>query len=243
MGDISIIARRLEGGKYVQYGWSGNGGYYSMVGARLLSWYDDPQKVEYLFGFGQMRIIGKPGSENGGESWFHTHEPDGMPHWIGKSEREIFSRIAFIDYGYFYDLDNTWYYVIPSPFRIKIPLLYINRHLDEKYDEFDEIGRIERQVAEYILGDFYESDEALQSIVCEKYSQGIDAIRKDVLSESDEGNPCYRIWDDYKAIFNYFDDWVVVKTDEDMTKITGFLVRKNQKALGAERVETIDWDV
>ena len=39
MGDISIIARRLGDG-HVQYGWSGNGGYYSMVGARLLSGQD-----------------------------------------------------------------------------------------------------------------------------------------------------------------------------------------------------------
>ena len=44
MGDISIIARRLGDG-HVQYGWSGNGGYYSMVGARLLDWYQDPKDV------------------------------------------------------------------------------------------------------------------------------------------------------------------------------------------------------
>ena len=31
MGDVSIIARRLADG-HVQYGWSGNGGYFSMVG-------------------------------------------------------------------------------------------------------------------------------------------------------------------------------------------------------------------
>lgn len=35
LGDISIIARRLEDG-HVQYGWSGNGGYYKVVGVRLL---------------------------------------------------------------------------------------------------------------------------------------------------------------------------------------------------------------
>jgi len=31
MGDISIIARRLSD-RYVQYGWSGNGGYFKTVG-------------------------------------------------------------------------------------------------------------------------------------------------------------------------------------------------------------------
>ena len=56
MGDISIIARRLEDG-HVQYGWSGNGGYYKVVGIRLLLWYLEPEDVEYLFGLGQRQLI------------------------------------------------------------------------------------------------------------------------------------------------------------------------------------------
>ncbi len=67
VGDVSIIARRLEGGTRVQYGWSGNGGYFRSVGAKLIAWYQAPQNVEYLFGLGQLKHIGKPGSENGGE--------------------------------------------------------------------------------------------------------------------------------------------------------------------------------
>ena len=52
MGDASIIARLLANG-HVQYGWSGNGGYLSMVGIRLLLWYQEPKNVEYLFSLGQ----------------------------------------------------------------------------------------------------------------------------------------------------------------------------------------------
>lgn len=52
MGDASIIARLLANG-HVQYGWSGNGGYFSMVGIRLLLWYQEPKNVEYLFSLGQ----------------------------------------------------------------------------------------------------------------------------------------------------------------------------------------------
>ena len=52
-------------------------------------------------------MIGKPGSEKGGEPWYNTNMLDGVPHWLGKSEREIFNQIAFADYGYFYDTDNT----------------------------------------------------------------------------------------------------------------------------------------
>ena len=62
MGDASIIARLLANG-HVQYGWSGNGGDFSMVGIRLLLWYQEPKNVEYLFSLGQTSLIGKIGSE------------------------------------------------------------------------------------------------------------------------------------------------------------------------------------
>ena len=235
MGDISIIARRIEGKKRVQYGWSGNSGYYNNTGVRLLSCYDDPELVEYLFGLGQMSLIGKPKSELGGESWFYTHMLSKIPHWLGKSEREIFSKIAFVDYGYFYDLDNIWYYIIPGPFRIKIPLMYIDQHLDENKYEFDERARINRLVAEYILGEYFDSDDELQSLINSKYPNGIDKIRKAV-SSSDF--PCHQIWEKYRFIYKFLDDWVVVKTNDEMTTLTGFVVKRKQSE---NRIETIDW--
>ena len=118
-----------------------------------------------------------------------------------------------------------WYYVIPGPFRIKIPLEYIGEHLDDKRYEFEETARIERKVAEYILGDYYSSDQDLQALINEKYPQGIEAIREDVLSAKERENPCHRLWEQYRAIYNYLDDWAVVKTNEDMTEITGFIVQ------------------
>ena len=81
LGDISIIARRLEDG-HVQYGWSGNGGYYKVVGVRLLLWYLEPEDVEYLFGLGQTALIGKRGSEYGGYRWIETHDLTGEPFWL-----------------------------------------------------------------------------------------------------------------------------------------------------------------
>ena len=89
MGDISIIARRLGDG-HVQYGWSGNGGYYSMVGARLLDWYQDPKDVEYLFSLGQTGLIGRKGSEHGGYSFFESHRLTGEAFWLG-IQNDLFS--------------------------------------------------------------------------------------------------------------------------------------------------------
>ena len=37
--------------------------------------------------------------------------------------------------------------------------------------------------------------------------------------------------------FNYFDDWIVVKTDDECRKIRSFEVRKKENA----HIETIEW--
>ena len=121
-----------------------------------------------------------------------------------------------------------------------MPLAYIAQHLDSNGDEYEELNRLSRQVAEYILGDFYESDPKLQSIVSERYPKGIDAIRQAVLADDKWSYPSSQL-SKYKAIYDYIDDWVVVKTDDDKKDIIGIIVHKNQRDLGAERVETIDW--
>ena len=62
MGDISIIARRLPD-KSIEYGWSGNGGYFRSVGYLALTYQDD-EDVERLFELGELRNLGIPGSEH-----------------------------------------------------------------------------------------------------------------------------------------------------------------------------------
>ena len=153
MGDVSIIARRLKDG-HVQYGWSGNGGTFRTVGARLLAWYQDPKDVEYLFDLGQTALIGKKGSEYGGYPYLQTHMPTGESFWIGDTERRIFSKIAFVDIGYFYDTDCRWYYVIPGPFRVKIPLELVANNLDENRREDDYLQNVRKKIIEYIYKDF-----------------------------------------------------------------------------------------
>ncbi len=99
MGDISIIARRLPdaNNNYVQYGWSGNGGYFKNTGMRLMRFYQSPELVDYLFSLGEIKLIGAPHSEKGGYELWLTNEPTGTPHSLGKSETEIFSKMAFVD--------------------------------------------------------------------------------------------------------------------------------------------------
>lgn len=231
MGDISIIARRLEDG-HVQYGWSGNGGYFSNVGARLLAWYQSPELVEYLFGLGELEWIGKPGSDKNPESIFYSHKCTGIPHHLGTSEIEIFSKIYFIDYGYFYDIDKQWYYVVPGPFKIKVPLWTIRNNLDDRGYEFDFIDLIRQKLAEYIFNDYGKKDPVFEKIF-EERNINKGELKKKILTDS---NPMYKL-SDYKWLSKYFDDWVVVVPEKDGKRIKEFKVKKKED----KHVETIYW--
>lgn len=233
MGDISIIARRFTDG-HVQYGWSGNGGYFHNVGARLLAWYDDPDDVEYLFSLGQTRWIGKKGSERGGFRFIETHALTGEAFWLDRTERCIFSKIAFIDYGYFYDLDQKWYYVVPGPFRIKMPLRLIANHLDERAYEFTYLSEIEDKVMRYILTDFTQKNPSFQDYV-EQNNGSIASIIEGIYKKGRLS--MYSFFDHYEKIFNYFDDWVLIKTDADDIEVTDIIVKKKEVA----HAETYSW--
>ena len=235
MGDISIIARRLSP-KHVQYGWSGNGGYFRNTGARLLEWYDDPSLVDYLFGLGQLELIGKPGSEKGGEPMLLSHYPTGKPHWVDPSERCIFSQIVFIDYGYFYDSDNIWYYVVPGPFRIKIPLWFIANHLNEKGYEYEAVAVVTKQAMTYFLTEYIPADEEL-SRIANSYERPYDEITKQVIESE---YPDYEIFEHYRLLYEAMDDWIVAKTDEKYENVTQIIMKKDQGK--DNRIETFGWN-
>ena len=233
MGDVSVIARRLEDG-HVQYGWSGNGGYFRNVGLRLQLWYEAPEDVEYLFGLGQTKLIGKRGSENGGYRWVESHGLTGEAFWLGNTEREIFSRIAFVDYGYFYDLDHRWYYIIPGPFRIKVPLNLIEGGLDEDYYEFDYLRKLEDQILRYIFTEYMQKNRDFEYYL-EQEGCNPETVMTDI--EKDGQLNIWKLYDKYQNIWRYFDDWIVIKTNEDDTEIVEIVVRKREDI----HVETCNW--
>ncbi len=233
MGDISIMARRLADG-HVQYGWSGNGGTFRIAGARLLFWYSDPDSVEYLFELGQTEFIGKPGSEKGGCRFAETHSLTGEPCWLGRTERVIFSKIAFIDVGYFYDLDHKWYYIIPQPFRIKLPLELIGNHVDDNGHEFKYREEIVRKIAEFIFNEYIYQDTGFVKFLND---EGYDpkSVLEDIMNCVK--HPLYDLADKYNKIYKYFDEWIVVKANADNTEIEQIIMRKKED----KHVETCEW--
>lgn len=232
MGDVSIIARRLENGD-VEYGWSGNGGYCKNVGFRLLSWYVNKDDVDYLFSLGQTRLIGRKGSEFGGYPMIESHFPTGEAFDRGSSERYIFSRIAVIDFGYFYDMDERWYYVVPGPFRIKIPLDMVVKNLDEENFEQAFIQNVEKEIITFICMGYRMRDEKFAGLV-EDDGVPVEQIIRD--AESSRW-PITEFYDRHRKLFDYFDDWVLIKSNKDGTEISEIVLKPKKE----KHIETIYW--
>lgn len=233
MGDTSIVARRLPDGD-VQYGWSGNQGYCWNTGRRLYDWYNEPEKVDKLFELGQTGQVGKPGCENCKKTECeYSHNLTKKPYWYGISERQIFDKIPFVDYGYFYDIDNRWYYVNPRIFIIKIPLEYVIDYLiknDTRF-EFDYLNNISHNLMQYILEDYYNEDEQFRIFFEENFDISAGELLEELLEEE---YPLECLRTKYSDFCKYFDRWIVVDKCDDTYK---FKIRKKQ----ISHIETIEW--
>ena len=238
MGDVSIIARRLSD-KYVQYGWGGNGGVFSSLGTRLWEDYNSPEMVEYLFSLGQLRSLWSPGSEK--SSYLFRTEPTGEPHWVGTSELDIYSKIAFVDHAYLYDSDNQWYYIAPLVKWTKIPISLLVAHLNERGDILPEF-RIALEAAVFdAVHSCYRSDEQFHTYVTDL---GCDDDRMEKFRQTigNSGDKLFyfdnrELLEALQKLYRYFAPWAVVKGDKSGRAIG----RVTLKAKSEPYIETIFW--
>lgn len=213
MGCLGIIARRREDGT-VQYGFAGNGAYFRRLGRILLWQYDTPEDVSGLF---------------------ESETPAGEPYCESDTERSIFSQIAFIDHGYFYDTDGVWYHVNDGPFRIKSPLELVGNNLDRHEQEYDFLAGLDRQATEYVVNEYPKSDPEFAKILSGCDLEGFERdLREKTLSWD---SPMEMFYNRCREAYDYLDDWIVAVPDDECRHVTGFLVRKRERP----RPETIDW--
>lgn len=143
-------------------------------------------------------------------------------------------KITFIDYGYFYDLDSRWYYIIPGPFRIKMSLELIEQHVNEDGYEFEYIRKVEDQILRYILIEYADENSDFRNFLeRERY------CRENVIqSIEDKGIlSVMKLYKYHKKIFEYFEDWILIKTNDMNTEISDIVVRKKED----KHVETYQW--
>lgn len=250
MGDVSIIARRLLDG-HVQYGWSGNGGCLDTRGVILNTLYDTPELVDYLFSLGQLELIGEPHSER--KSHWYRNRPTGKPHWLGNSERDVFSKIAFVDYCYFYETrEEKWYFVNHcSAFIVKLPLSwcidYMMSYTPNDDDRLDQ-GKLMHELNSSVLLQFldkYDSDAEFKKY-CDSVShcdgkvkitpETVDNFRTIVTKYRDDDyivpifDMCRNIL--FEDMTRYYDYWTIYDTEADK-----IIFRRRT----ADHVETINW--
>ena len=248
MEESSIIARRLPDG-HVQFGWSREGGNFQHVGRKLLDLYNTPDLVEYLFSLGQMERLANPLTD-GNQYRQRTMMPAGKPYFIGTSENDIFSKVMFLSFAYFFDTDGRWYYIQPGSFRIKVPLREVSEYLEltGKEMEFDLFRRVKAQILRTIADGWYLNDEEFHELADRDGFDRERALRlyekilyTGDLSQNDED---YRYWrfpsqyfEENQWLFHFLDRWVVVKDVGDVTAPGKMMMRKRREP----RVETIDW--
>ena len=63
---------------------------------------------------------------------------------------------------------KKWYYIVPGPFRIKMPLELVYNNLDEDDFEFDFLEEIQDKVLTYILTEYIEKS----SEICRSAEKG-----------------------------------------------------------------------
>lgn len=233
MGDVSVMARRLPDG-HIEYGWSGNGGYFRSVGKMFLL-YDTDELADDLFRLGQLFNVGMPGSEHGLLPEYMRNLPIGSPMYHGDSESNMFDRIVGVDYGYLRELDGEWYSINPGPFCVKMPLRLVGNHLDERGFKYDFWREVDAKITEYMLTDFVAENEDFRAYLVDA---GIDPTHiREHLKGSDY--PLYDLDKHYSNVSNYFDEWIVVDCDADYQEVTSIHLRK--KVPDAQRQETCTW--
>ena len=241
MGDVSIIARRMADGR-IEYGWSGNGGTLDIRGEILCTYYDTPELVDYLFSLGQMELIAAPHSEQ--SDYWYRNRPTGAPHWIVQSEDEIFDRILFIDYVYFYEVaEQKWYFIYPRVFACKVPLSWCVDYMEsyttegKSTDQCQCLCKISHDAA-FRLCELYEKDAQFR-LYCT--SRGIDDQRVRELMDTIDGlygndeDTLFRIKDNmvFSVMCNYFDDWMIFDPASGKYKT---------HCKTDQHIETINWD-
>lgn len=121
-----------------------------------------------------------------------------------------------MDYGYFYDSDHKWYYIHPGPFRIKIPLELISNNLDCEGYEFNYLQQIQVEIVKSMFRSYRAFDVDFNDFLeCNEYDA--DTIVETITREGTHA--LYHLYEQYRKIYEYFDDWIVIKSDNTYTDI------------------------
>ena len=116
-----------------------------------------------------------------------------------------------------------------------MPCVLVETHLDDNDYEFDFRKQLIDDILRYIFTDYVERDVEFQAFLTEK-----GLTPKKIINDIKEDNSLLsdlKFFDYHKSVFRYFDDWIVVETNEDEDEVTGFILKKKTK----KHIETCEW--
>lgn len=115
-----------------------------------------------------------------------------------------------------------------------MPLELIDQNVDEQNYEFDFLKRVQDKILSYILGDYRESDPEFTEFL-EKEGYCVEDVLKNI--SKDGLLSVMEFYHKYRKIYDYFDDWILIKTNDEDAKISDIVVKKR----GEKHVETCRW--
>ena len=185
------------------------------------------------FWIGADRTNWKTGSEYGGYRWLETHSLTGEPFWLDCSD-EVFSvelHLLIMDIFMIWITNGT---ILFGSFRIKMLLELIDQNVDEQNYEFDFRKRVQDKILRYILWDYREKNPEFAEFL-DKEGYCVEDILENI---SEDGLlSVMEFYHKYRKIFDYFDDWILIKTNEEDTEITDIVVKK----MSENHVEACEW--
>lgn len=72
--------------------------------------------------------------------------------------------------------------------------------------EFAYLSTVEQKIGEFIFNEYLDIDSVFRAYLSD-LDVNVEEVKKAILDSDD---PLYELYEHYKNIFNYFDDWIVV---------------------------------
>lgn len=150
-----------------------------------------------------------------------------------------------MDVGFFYDLDNQWYYVFPGPFRLKIPMHLMVACVDTTrygYVERDFLYEVDRLLMETIRRRYEEDEDGRTYLAGRGYDRDKFTESMGAVLRLEEAQPCQSradlLRERHPVIYGYFDNWAVVRPNQEWSAIQDILLRKKED----KHLETLYWE-
>ena len=109
-------------------------------------------------------------------------------------------------------------------------------NLDEDDFEFDFLEEIQDKVLTYILTEYIENHPKFAEVL-KKEGYTPEEIMKTIREKESGLLNMYRFFEKYRNVFTYFDDWILVKADEEYSEVTEIIVKEK----GVAHIETNLW--